>query len=305
MELRQLGYFKAAAEAGSFSEAARRCFVTQPTLSQQVRAMEQELGCNLFDRNDKSLKLTAEGERLLASARRILAEVDRAVTEVRDGTESKRLVVGYYGNALAPYLGDIFAYFHDQHRGIHLEAIEAERHKLTELLVQGSLDCAFTVASPDPDFTEALDFAVVHICGYVVLVREGMLRQRSGEALSLAKDLPVPLVTLSRLQSARLSDRMSGAGAGSSQSRAVLAPTNTHRALMLLVASGQCAALAPEDTWAPLPHIAAYPLADPELTYQTCLAWQRGHKSPAVDAFINACRKVITERGDGVQPIRG
>ena len=75
MELHQLRYFVATAESGSVSRAAERCFVAQPSLSQQLKKLEQSLGTTLFDRLGRGLVLTDAGRALLPRARRILAEV--------------------------------------------------------------------------------------------------------------------------------------------------------------------------------------------------------------------------------------
>lgn len=75
MELHQIRYFLATAESGSASRAAERCRVAQPSLSQQIRKLEEDLGVRLFDRQGRGMALTEAGRALLPRARRILAEV--------------------------------------------------------------------------------------------------------------------------------------------------------------------------------------------------------------------------------------
>lgn len=75
MEIHQLTYFVAVAETGGFSRAARRCNVAQPSLSQQIIKLEQELGQPLFDRLGRSVILTEAGQALLPRARAILSEL--------------------------------------------------------------------------------------------------------------------------------------------------------------------------------------------------------------------------------------
>ena len=74
MELRQLKYFVKTAETLNFSEAARALFVTQSTLSQQIRQLEQEMDTLLFERDSHSVQLTESGERLLPLAKRTLMD---------------------------------------------------------------------------------------------------------------------------------------------------------------------------------------------------------------------------------------
>ncbi|MBS0337799.1 MAG: LysR family transcriptional regulator [Proteobacteria bacterium] len=83
MDFRQLRYFVAVAEELSFSAAARRLHMSQPPLSMQVKAMEEELGAALFDRNRHKVALTEAGRMFLDEARATLAHLDRACDVVR------------------------------------------------------------------------------------------------------------------------------------------------------------------------------------------------------------------------------
>jgi DNA-binding transcriptional LysR family regulator len=78
MELRQLRYFVAVAEELHFGRAAERLHLAQPAVSQQLARLERQLGLRLVDRTPRSVKLTAEGERMLAEARAVLAAADQA-----------------------------------------------------------------------------------------------------------------------------------------------------------------------------------------------------------------------------------
>lgn len=82
MELHQLKYFISIVETGSFSKAAKRCYVTQPSLSQQIIKLEKELGKKLFDRLGKKVVLTDIGNALLPRARRIIQETREVKSEI-------------------------------------------------------------------------------------------------------------------------------------------------------------------------------------------------------------------------------
>lgn len=84
IELRHLRYVVAVADAGTTVEAARRLLVAQPSLSQQVRAVERHLGVPLFRRGPRGMTPTPAGEAFVAGARRTLAELDAAVAAARD-----------------------------------------------------------------------------------------------------------------------------------------------------------------------------------------------------------------------------
>jgi len=76
-------YFKAVAERGSFTEAARELHVAQQAVSQQVKALEQLLGVTLLERSSRQVKLTPEGVVFLADCRRVLAGADRSARRVQ------------------------------------------------------------------------------------------------------------------------------------------------------------------------------------------------------------------------------
>ena len=96
LDLRKLRYFAAVAEHRHFGRAAEELYIAQPVLSRQVRSLEKDLGCNLFERTTRSVQLTPAGRLLQKEARRVFSTVDavvRRVHEVDRGVE--RLVVAF------------------------------------------------------------------------------------------------------------------------------------------------------------------------------------------------------------------
>jgi DNA-binding transcriptional LysR family regulator len=102
MEFRRIRYFVAVAEELSFTRAAERLHIAQPPLSTQIRALEEELGAQLFERNQRRVFLTQAGRHLLARARSILASVEATKAEVRRAAlgEVGRLELGYTASAM-------------------------------------------------------------------------------------------------------------------------------------------------------------------------------------------------------------
>jgi DNA-binding transcriptional LysR family regulator len=91
LELRHLRYFAAVAEAGTFTRAAERLFIAQPTLSQQIRRLEQLVGAPLLHRDRDGVRLTAAGAVLLDAARDVLSLVDHGVSQTRQAAGLGRL----------------------------------------------------------------------------------------------------------------------------------------------------------------------------------------------------------------------
>lgn len=144
MELHQLRYFVAVVECGGFSKAAKRCFVAQPSLSQQIIKLESELGSKLFDRLSRSVVLTDAGKALLPKARLILSEADNiksGITEHLD-SGSGTLNVGILPT-MAPYLlPGALKRFSKKFPNATLSVNE----NLTERLVEGIVELEIDVA---------------------------------------------------------------------------------------------------------------------------------------------------------------
>jgi len=85
MNLKDLKYFLAVAELNHFGQAAERCYVSQPTLSGQIKKLEEQLGVSLFERTNRRVMLTETGEQIARSARRIMLEVD-AIQDIAKST---------------------------------------------------------------------------------------------------------------------------------------------------------------------------------------------------------------------------
>ncbi len=102
MELRQLRYFVAVAEELHFRRAAERLHISQPPLSQQIRALEDELGFALLVRTRRRVELTPAGEAFLRDARALLGELEGAVATARgiDAGQTGRLRINFVGSAL-------------------------------------------------------------------------------------------------------------------------------------------------------------------------------------------------------------
>lgn len=105
MEMNQLRYAVAVARTGNFTRAAEQCRVSQPSLSQQIQKLEDELGERLFDRMKRETKLTAYGEAFIRRAVRILEETELAIREASDAKSlfSGTLTIGVLPT-IAPYL---------------------------------------------------------------------------------------------------------------------------------------------------------------------------------------------------------
>ncbi|MFC8536539.1 LysR family transcriptional regulator [Streptomyces sp. NPDC057249] len=157
MQFQQLTYFVAVAEARHFTRAAEEVHVSQPSLSQQIRALENELGAELFSRARGNITLTDAGEALLPLARRILADADTARHEVQELAQLRRgrVRLGATPSVCTGLLPEVLRAFHDLHPGIQLLLEEGGSHDLVRELARGALDLALVVL-PLPAASPAL-----------------------------------------------------------------------------------------------------------------------------------------------------
>ncbi|MEU8946766.1 LysR substrate-binding domain-containing protein [Streptomyces sp. NPDC048489] len=158
MQFQQLQYFVAVAETRHFTRAAELVHVAQPSLSQQIKSLERELGADLFLRARGNITLTDAGEALLPLARRILADADTARHEVQELAQlrSGRIRLGATPSVCTGLLPDVLRAFHDRYPGIRLLIEEGGSHDLVRELARGALDLALVVLplpTPSPALT--------------------------------------------------------------------------------------------------------------------------------------------------------
>jgi DNA-binding transcriptional LysR family regulator len=147
VQLQQLAYFVAVADTRHFTRAADRMGVAQPSLSQQVRALERELGAPLFHRTRGNVALTDAGETLLPVARRMLADADAARRQIREVLKlgRGRVRLGATPSLCTGLLPSALAAFRRDHPGIELLLHEDGSRDLQRKLAEGALDFALVV----------------------------------------------------------------------------------------------------------------------------------------------------------------
>jgi DNA-binding transcriptional LysR family regulator len=146
LDLRLVEYFVAVAEELHFGRAAERLHIAQPSLSQQIRRLELQLGVALFERTSRHVALTPAGETLLREGRRALVQARRAVEATR-AAGARQLIVGFYGFAASALLAEVLRTFGERQPAIAVSVRELLLGSIDDIL-DGKVDVAFTRLIP-------------------------------------------------------------------------------------------------------------------------------------------------------------
>lgn len=161
MEIRQLKYFLKVAETLNFSEASRRLFITQSTLSQQISHLEQEIGLPLFERNSHEVYLTEPGKELLPYAMKAVVATDSCIAHIED---LKQMVTGELNigvtYSFSTIMMDTMVDFMKDYPGVKLNIFYHSMDELLEMLKSRKVDfvLAFLPLQSDKEIDSRIIF---------------------------------------------------------------------------------------------------------------------------------------------------
>jgi LysR family cyn operon transcriptional activator len=224
MELRHLRYFAALAEHLSFTVAAQKVHVTQSTLSHQIRQLEDELGCLLFEREGRRVSMTEAGELFLERVRNALREVDEGVSSVRFAAEEMSGVVriGATHTFNLHIIPRCVSLFLARHPSVRVDVLEMTGDGIAQALLRGDLDIGVTYKPNDalplrfePLYTEEMMLAVglrhpfakrrfvrvseLHLQRMVLLPRSFSTRVLLDESFRMANAAPVVVAEMNAI----------------------------------------------------------------------------------------------------------
>ena len=167
MELRHLRYFVAVAEELSFRRAAERLHVAQPPLSTQIKALEEELGVQLFERTTRSVRLTHTGRVFLDEARAVLSAAIKAESRAKSAHDglTGTLRLGVIASAASSWLSGILRTFRQRYPGVQLSLYDLTSPEQLRRLRANELDAG--VLRPPVTFPE-LDFSLIEETSHIL-----------------------------------------------------------------------------------------------------------------------------------------
>ncbi len=167
VEFKPLKHFVVVAEEGSISAAARRLGLTQPALSRQIKALEEDLGVTLLERGARSFALTPAAELLVGDARKLLEYCDAMIHRVRAAANGLPLRIGYSPSLASDFLPQAIECFNQLHPGVQVSLHEATSLEMQRCLLEGKLDLIVTVPCAAAD---AIQWTTLRECGWRLAV---------------------------------------------------------------------------------------------------------------------------------------
>lgn len=289
MELRHFRYFVAVAEELHFRRAADRLNISQPPLSQQIRLLEQELGTQLFERNNKRVALTPAGRLFLPEARAVIAQVERAAEVARKAERGElgELRIGFYPSApLLPEVAGAIHGYRDRYPGISLVLGERESREQIVALSEDRVDIAIVRTIAPPIVPAGLSRRLIVEEPLLVAMRadNGLGRRRT-----------IPMDALAQQMFISYGDRM---GATMPQlvlelcRRAGFEPrisqiANSNATMIGLVAAGLGIAIVPKAlARTPAADVIFRPIREPAARVAAWVLWSAARQSQLVAAFL-------------------
>ncbi|MBV8884141.1 MAG: LysR family transcriptional regulator [Chroococcidiopsidaceae cyanobacterium CP_BM_RX_35] len=271
----QIRYFVAIVETGSFTKAAERLFVSQPSLSAGIKKLEQELGVILFERGGRRAVLTSAGKFFLEKATIILNEYQATLRELKGFHTQPTLRLGTLRTIRIDSLAGLIGTFQTQYPNVLIELLDGTPAELQDWLEQGEIDLSMTVLSSEGTKNS---LALFH--------------QRRSLAVSVKHPFAQRgTVQLMDLNGQPYIDRMHCELWGETRelfdSRAFV-PRIVYRAdreewVLSLIAAGLGVAIMPE--WQNIPAVAYIPIADLPLHRTVSLCWRTRSESDVIDKF--------------------
>ncbi|MCM2460043.1 LysR family transcriptional regulator [Pseudomonas sp. CG7] len=288
MELRHLRYFIAVAEELHFGRAALALGISQPPLSQQIQALEQEIGARLFERTNRRVELSEAGRLFLEEARRVLAQVDKAADVARRAQlgELGELKIGFTSSA--PFNSTIpqaiFA-FRQRFPAVHLNLREMSSTQVSDALVDEAIEVGIMRPLPLPDTLREIELSRDPLVA--VLSAKHPLAQRSDEGLYLSALAHEPFVFFPRSYGSGLYAPLLSLARDAGFSPHFAPEAGEAMTIIGLVAAGRGGSERPASYQRMrIDGVVYRPLLDPAAVSAVWLVQRKDQRSPMAQAFI-------------------
>lgn len=289
MELRHLRYFIAVAEELHFGRAAERLGISQPPLSQQIQALEEEIGARLFERTNRRVELTDAGRLFLDESRQVLAQVDKAVLLARRAHlgELGELKIGFTSSA--PFTSTIPSSIHAFRKAypdVHLDLQEMSSRQVLKALLEESLQVGVIRPLALPDAVHWVELFREPLVA--VLRADYPLAAGSEDGLAIAALAEEPFVFFPRSYGTGLYDQVIALTRQAGFSPRIAQEASEAMTIIGLVSAGLGVSILPASFRRTRVDGVVYrTLSDPEATTAVWLVRRQNEGSPLALSFID------------------
>jgi DNA-binding transcriptional LysR family regulator len=273
MELRTLRAFVEVVRQGGFTQAAKKVFATQSTVSKAIKHLEDEIGVPLLDRIGHRSKLTAAGEIVYQRALRMLAERNDLMTELDElrGLKRGTLRLGLPPVGSSTLFAPLFAAYHKRHPGVEIRLVEHGGERLEELLLSGEIELAASLLP----VSDTMEWQAVRLEPLTVLLSTNdELSRRRSVGLLAVKHLPFILFETGFALNRIILDACHRHGFEPN----IVARSSQIDFIVELAAAGLGVAFLPRmiAERRKLPSVSRVPLVEPETDWHIAMVWRRG-----------------------------
>jgi DNA-binding transcriptional LysR family regulator len=297
MELRHLRYFVSVAEALSFTKAAQKLHTSQPSLTRQIRDLEEELGVRLLHRTKQKVTLTDEGRLFLADAKRLLAlaaETVESVRRLRSG-EVRALNVGYVSNLFYDLLPKTLDSLHQTFPAVSVNLFDLSCGEQFRALEEGKLDLGF-VGLHEPIARRGLEFR--KIASYKTVVALPKDNPLAGKTTVALKALaPMFFIAMSETSYPGYRDWLVKACQRAAFAPKVLQDVDLERKMIQAVAAGLGIAIVPEQLKKIAHENVVFRPLDTVIVTEGCVAWRNENPSAALQAYV----QIVEQAGSSLR----
>jgi len=292
MDIRQLRYFVAVAEKLSFRRAAEQLHVAQPALSRQIQQLEDRLKVRLFDRDKRSVQLTAAGAAVLGHARVVLAAVQElpVIAQRAAAGESGQIRVGFISLVAYEFLPALVREFRQALPHVDVQMQEFPVMQQFEPLQHDQFDVAILrMLRPDP----AIATYVIERAPFVVALPKGHALCRH-LLLSVADLVHEDFISLPHTEGASFQGVILDLCRAAGFRPSVVREVGDSQAMMGMVGAGMGVAIVPETVrHLQTAGVEYRHLRDLTERAEIVLAWRKGQRNPLVDAFLQAAMRAF------------
>src|SRR5580693_942151 len=286
MELRHLRYFTAVVECNGYREASRRLHIAQPSISEAVSDLEDELGLKLFSRTHRNARVTPEGEIFYADAVRILQQAETAILTAKRAAQGKigKLSIGFIGSATLSFLPDLIRRYKLEYPNVKLSLHDLYPVELDKACDRGEIDIAITRTLSLERSKNRQSRVLLRDPLVAVLPQSQKLKSKRVRLADLANER---FILFHRQGAPGVFDTIVGACRSQGFSPRVENEPNSMQTILSLVEAEEGVAIVPASISNLRSNGVQFVLLVPNLYLDLIVAWSRGETSVVLHTFLD------------------